>query len=329
MSLGRADSSRAVRNPACDSRPFRARAPANGVTPVWLHIVFNGELYNADGLRRELMEAGQRFAGRSDTEVVLGAYDEWGPDACAHLRGMFALAVWDPRDESVLLARDPLGIKPLYYQCRPTRLAFASELRALIPMMEGPPCLSVEGLDGYLAGGALPEPHTMLQDVWMLPPGGTLRFASGEARQSSVLEPRRSVRGRAARHRCRGGERAGSARSSSAPCASSSSRTCRSASSSAEASTPRRSSAWPPRRASRRGPVVDRLRRARAGPRSAGSAPSCCCCWSATARSTRRSCSPRRDFRAAAAGGAGRDRPADDGRRQHVRRLAGSRARPV
>ncbi len=155
-------------------------SPRSGCT-----IVFNGELYNADGLRRELMEAGQRFAGLSDTEVALGAYDEWGPDACAHLRGMFALAVWDPRDESVLLARDPLGIKPLYYECRPARLAFASELRALIPMMEGPPRLSVEGLDGYLAEGAVPEPHTMLQDVWMLPPGGMLRFASGEARQSS------------------------------------------------------------------------------------------------------------------------------------------------
>jgi asparagine synthase (glutamine-hydrolysing) len=147
-------------------------------------IVFNGELYNADDLRNELTATGRVFAGLSDTEVALAAYDEWGPAASARFRGMFALGLWDPGDESLLLVRDPLGIKPLYYECRPGRLAFASELRALAPAMEGPPRLSIAALDGYLAEGAPPEPHTMLEDVWMLAPGTALRFASGEARQS-------------------------------------------------------------------------------------------------------------------------------------------------
>ena len=166
---------------------IRDRSPRGHQPMQGLHtgctIAFNGEIYNADALRRDLVTAGREFAGSSDTEVALAAYEQWGRSACARLRGMFALAIWDPRDGSVLLARDPLGIKPLYYECRPRRLAFASELRSLLPIMDGPARLSVPALDGYLAEGAAPEPLTMLQDVSMLQPGTMLRFVAGQTQQ--------------------------------------------------------------------------------------------------------------------------------------------------
>ena len=100
-------------------------------------IIFNGEIYNFHALRRELEQAGARFRSRSDTEVILKAYACWGMDGVARLRGMFAFALWDRAQKTLLFARDRLGIKPLYLCCvaRPggTRtLLFASEVRALL-----------------------------------------------------------------------------------------------------------------------------------------------------------------------------------------------------
>lgn len=137
-------------------------------------VAFNGELYNADSLRHEL-ESDRRFESGSDTEVVLAAYERWGDDACGRLDGMFAFSIWDPRHASLLLARDPVGIKPLYYHEDASQLVFASEVRALLAGLAGPCRLATSALQGYLATGAVEEPETIVEGVHMLPPGTHLR----------------------------------------------------------------------------------------------------------------------------------------------------------
>mgnify|MGYP003352418025 FL=1 len=95
-------------------------------------IVFNGEIYNYRELREPLRQAGVEFRSNSDTEVILRAYEAHGPACVEKLRGMFAFALWDEREKTCLLARDPFGIKPLYYHASAGQLCFASELRALL-----------------------------------------------------------------------------------------------------------------------------------------------------------------------------------------------------
>src|SRR6266511_735798 len=97
---------------------------------VW--VILNGEIYNFTALRPALERAGHRFATRSDTEVIVHAYEEYGLDFLKHLDGMFALAVWDAREQRLVLARDRLGKKPLYFAHLPHRLVFASEIKALM-----------------------------------------------------------------------------------------------------------------------------------------------------------------------------------------------------
>src|SRR5262247_4626 len=99
---------------------------ANEDRTVW--VVFNGEIYNFRQLRRELEAAGHRFQTETDTEVIVHAYEQWDAEAIARLRGMFAIAIWDTRMRMLLLARDRIGIKPLYYAETATRLYFGSEI---------------------------------------------------------------------------------------------------------------------------------------------------------------------------------------------------------
>src|SRR5262249_25278022 len=113
-------------------------------------------------LRREL---GGEWASNTDTEVVLRAYGEWGVDAFRRLRGMFAFALWDERQRRLLLVRDPLGIKPLYYFAAKDRLVFASELRALLASGLVPRRLSAAGVDSYLANGSVATPRTIVDGV--------------------------------------------------------------------------------------------------------------------------------------------------------------------
>lgn len=150
----------------------RGHQPMLGLTECVL--AFNGELYNADELRREL-EPRRPFSSDSDTEVVLAAYERWGDEACGRLDGMFAFALWDPRTLSLLLARDPLGVKPLYYNQNDSRFAFASEVRALLATRAGPPRLAVPALERYLATGAVEEPDTVIEGIQMLPAGSRLK----------------------------------------------------------------------------------------------------------------------------------------------------------
>ena len=121
-------------------------------------ITYNGETYNFKQLRAELDTDSQPWRSSSDTEVVLRAYRRWGVDAFRRLRGMFAVGLWDEGKRALLLARDPLGIKPLYYYRTEQWLVFASEVRALLASGLVPRKLSSDGLDSYLATGSVEAP---------------------------------------------------------------------------------------------------------------------------------------------------------------------------
>ncbi len=155
-------------------------------------IVFNGEIYNYLELRSELEGLGAEFVSRSDTEVILKAYASWGEDAIGRLRGMFALAIWDRRDRTVLLARDRIGIKPLFLTTvkRPggaSALLFASELRSLMASGLIERRLHPPALDSYLWNGFVVGPDAIIAGVQMLPPGALVRIDP----RSPRYEPRR------------------------------------------------------------------------------------------------------------------------------------------
>jgi asparagine synthase (glutamine-hydrolysing) len=138
-----------------------------------VRIVFNGEIYNHEALRRELEGRGHTFRTRSDTEAILRSYVEWGTDAFERLDGMFAVAIHDARTDSLVLARDRFGEKPLYWWPIGRGLAFASEpkaLRALAPM----PALDEDAMLDYLQLGYVPGPRTAWRDVSKLSPGHVL-----------------------------------------------------------------------------------------------------------------------------------------------------------
>jgi asparagine synthase (glutamine-hydrolysing) len=142
-------------------------------------ITFNGEIYNFQELRENLISQGEKFHSQTDTEVILKLYQKIGSDCVQHLRGMFAFAIWDDLEKTCFLARDPLGIKPLYYYQLGTTLVFASELRAVLA--SGLPAInmSVEGLYGYLTTGSVPEPYTLIADIHCLPAGNWLYWQNG------------------------------------------------------------------------------------------------------------------------------------------------------
>jgi asparagine synthase (glutamine-hydrolysing) len=143
-------------------------------------IVLNGEIYNFRELRRTLETAGARFRSRSDTEVVLALYAREGPAMLSRLRGMYGLAIWDDREQSLLLARDPLGIKPLYFSTEGGCLRFASQVKAL----ERGGAVSREvdpaGLAGFLLWGSVPEPLTIRRAIRALPAGHSLLVREGQ-----------------------------------------------------------------------------------------------------------------------------------------------------
>jgi asparagine synthase (glutamine-hydrolysing) len=146
-------------------------------------VSFNGEIYNYQELHHELAARGHLFRTRSDTEVIVHAYEEWGEVCVERLRGMFAFAVWDDRQQSLFLARDRLGIKPLVYWRTPQRLAFASELQGLTELDPGPSAVDLTAIDYYLELLYIPAPYTIFQGVRKLPPGHTLTVdRSGNAR---------------------------------------------------------------------------------------------------------------------------------------------------
>jgi len=145
-------------------------------------IVFNGEIYNHAELRRELEQRGHRFRSHSDTEVVLAAFLEWDVDSFARLRGMFAIALWTESRGRLVLARDRMGIKPLYVGRRGRDLYFASELKAIFVHPEVERNLNPAALDCYLSLNYVPAPYTMVEGIEKLRPGCWLEWLGGQAR---------------------------------------------------------------------------------------------------------------------------------------------------
>lgn len=147
-------------------------------------LVYNGEVYNYRDLRRELEELGETFHSTGDSEVVLKACARWGASAVERFRGMFALALWDQEERRLLLARDRLGVKPLYIVRNALGLAFASEVRAILAAEAAPRVVSVAGLKGYLRFGSVQEPYTLVDGVRSLAPGSVLEFDGQALRES-------------------------------------------------------------------------------------------------------------------------------------------------
>ncbi len=152
---------------------------ANEDRTVW--VVFNGEIYNFRELRAELQRAGHEFATATDTEVIVHGYEQWGADVFGRLRGMFGIAVWDTTTRVLWLARDRVGIKPLYYAETPDRLIFGSELKALLASGDIEPALDPAALDHFLTFLYTPRDRAVLRGVRKLPPGHLLRWSDGRA----------------------------------------------------------------------------------------------------------------------------------------------------
>jgi asparagine synthase (glutamine-hydrolysing) len=146
------------------------------LTKDGLTLVYNGELYNFQTLRAELTARGARFVTRSDTEVVLEAWRAWGPDALKRFRGMFAFALFDQRSGELILARDPLGIKPLYYRPRGQGVVFASELKALTTAIGSELRVEPGALVASMLYYWLPEQRCAIDGVSKLPAGSWARF---------------------------------------------------------------------------------------------------------------------------------------------------------
>ena len=143
-------------------------------------LVFNGEIYNHRELRAELESRGDKFKTNSDTEVVLRAFLRWDKDCFARLRGMFAIAVWSRDARRLVLARDRLGIKPLYFNLRGGELYFGSELKTIFAHPEFKRELDFTGLHYYLSLNYVPCPHTLVRGIEKLPPGHLLEWQDGD-----------------------------------------------------------------------------------------------------------------------------------------------------
>jgi asparagine synthase (glutamine-hydrolysing) len=145
---------------------------------VW--VVFNGEIYNFPELRGELQGRGHQFYTHSDTEVIVHLYEEMGADCVRKLRGMFAIALYDEKKNSLLLARDRLGKKPLHYALHQGKLLFGSEIKTILALHPELAEVDHEGLLQYFYFGYIPDPHTAFQRIRKLPAGHLMEFHNGE-----------------------------------------------------------------------------------------------------------------------------------------------------
>jgi len=144
-------------------------------------IVYNGETYNYRQLMAELKAKGHVFRTQSDTEVVLHAWEEWGPDCVHHLQGMFAFAIWDRNKQTMFLARDHLGIKPMFYSLLPTGyFVFGSELKSVMTHTELSRSLNPQAVEDYFAYGYIPDPKTIFHNTYKLQPGHRIVLKVGD-----------------------------------------------------------------------------------------------------------------------------------------------------
>jgi asparagine synthase (glutamine-hydrolysing) len=145
---------------------------------IW--VVFNGEIYNFPELRQDLEKRGHRFYTHSDTEVIVHLYEELGSDCISKLRGMFAIALYDERRQSLLLARDRLGKKPLYYAQKDGRLYFGSEIKTILAVApELSSDMNTRALLQYFSLQYIPDPNSAYRDIAKLPPGHLLEYENG------------------------------------------------------------------------------------------------------------------------------------------------------
>ncbi|NNF17396.1 MAG: amidotransferase 1, exosortase A system-associated [Gammaproteobacteria bacterium] len=165
---------------------------AGGKQPIYntdgtVAITFNGEIYNYQELRAELRQLGCIFATDSDTEVIVHGWQVWGPECVSRLNGMFAFVIWDRNQDCVFAARDRIGIKPFYYACTADDFfLFGSELKVLLEHPGLERNIMPGAVEDYFTFGYVPEPYTILKNVFKLPPGHTLLVRRGQ----SVPEPR-------------------------------------------------------------------------------------------------------------------------------------------
>ncbi|HYR92462.1 MAG TPA: hypothetical protein VE422_50930 [Terriglobia bacterium] len=134
-------------------------------------VVFNGEIYNFADLRNNLVAHGHRFKTHSDTETIVHSYEQYGDECMQEFRGMFAFALWDRKRRRLLLVRDRLGIKPVYYYKGPDFFVFASEIKSLLQHPGVPREVDPQAVDLYLALRYVPGPRTMFKDIFKLQPG--------------------------------------------------------------------------------------------------------------------------------------------------------------
>jgi asparagine synthase (glutamine-hydrolysing) len=146
-----------------------------------LALVFNGEIYNYRALRDELVALGHAFRTKSDTEVVLQSWLAWGPDCVRRLRGMFAFAIWDRNQQTLFLARDHVGVKPMFYSLLPNGLfVFGSELKSIMTFPELSRALNPRAVEDYFAYGYVPEPKTIFNNAYKLSPGHCITLKVGD-----------------------------------------------------------------------------------------------------------------------------------------------------
>lgn len=168
--------------------------PVGGVQPMQsdngrLTLIFNGEIYNFRSLKRELEAEGHHFKTTSDTEVLLHAYQAWGVDCIARLRGMFAFALWDREHERLVLARDPFGKKPIYLYEDDGRLLFGSEIKSLLVHDGVPRALDEAAVGWYLVYRYVPGPHTLFKGIRKLQPGSYAVWQAGTFNERRYFTP--------------------------------------------------------------------------------------------------------------------------------------------
>lgn len=147
-----------------------------------IQIVFNGEVYNFQELRKRLEEAGHRFYTHTDTEAIIHGYEEYGTDVVQHLRGMFGFAIWDANKERLFLVRDRPGIKPLHYYKDDEKFLFGSEIKSILQCERVPREVNLTALDRFLTFEYVFSPETIFKDIHKLPPGHFLLLEKGEVR---------------------------------------------------------------------------------------------------------------------------------------------------
>ena len=145
---------------------------------IW--IVFNGEIYNFEELRDDLLARGHVFRTRTDTEVIVHLYEEFGPACVERLRGMFGFAIWDERSKSLMLARDRIGIKPLYYAIGADSVVFGSEIKAILADSEIKVRVRPEIIDRFLTFYYVPGQDTLFENIFKLPPGTYMMVRQGK-----------------------------------------------------------------------------------------------------------------------------------------------------